>query len=496
MFEKVDLNKTIDKEEFKTLFDELNTKLGLIQRQARELKIPIIIVFEGWDAAGKGTIINELILPLDPRGFNVFSTQKPTEEEKLHPFLWRFWNKTPEKGRIAIFDRSWYRKVYIDAFDEKIKNKDISHKLTQIKAFEKQLTNDDNIIIKLFLHISKKEQKKRLEKLEKDPTTKWRVTPNDWKHNKDYEKILALTEKMIEDTDTDYAPWQIIEAHDKKFAIIKILNLIILKIQEKIDLKLNKNKQTNPNKISSIILNPLDASILDKTDLSKSITEEEYKIKLKEYQLKAREIEYKIYTKRIPVIIMYEGWDAAGKGGNIKRFVEHLDPRGYEVIPIASPNDIEKTHHYLWRFWNKIPKAGHIAIFDRTWYGRVLVERVEGFCSETEWKRAYKEINETEEQLVDNNAIILKFWLHIDKEEQLRRFKERQSNQFKQWKITDEDWRNREKWDIYKCAVDEMLFRTSTTFAPWTIIESNNKYYARIKTLKTFIDTVNNAINL
>jgi polyphosphate kinase 2 (PPK2 family) len=198
--------------------------------------------------------------------------------------------------------------------------------------------------------------------------------------------------------------------------------------------------------------------------------------------------------KRIPVVIAYEGWDAAGKGGNIRRLTEHLDPRGYEVVPIAAPNDIELAHHYLWRFWREVPKAGHITIFDRTWYGRVLVERVEGFCTVTDWRRAYREINEMERHLTAFGTVLCKFWLQIDRKEQLRRFREREAIAYKKWKITDEDWRNRRKWKAYQAAVEEMLARTSTPHAPWTIVESNCKWYARIKVLDTVIDAIKKAL--
>ncbi|HOK42026.1 MAG TPA: polyphosphate:AMP phosphotransferase [bacterium] len=480
MLEKVDLSKKISKEEFKKIINELELKIGELQRESKNKKIPIIIVFEGWDAAGKGTLINRLILPLDPRGFNVYPTLPPNEEEKLRPFLWSFWIKTPAKGRITIFDRSWYKRMLSD--------KSVSYE--DIKAFERQLTDDGTVIIKFFLHISKKEQKKRLKKLASDPATAWRVTKQDWKNHKKYNKLLKKIEEMIEKTDTENAPWTIVEAHDQRFATVKIFNTVIEAISNKINAKERiievKDKIIKPDH-QIIEVKTLNSSILDKVDLSKSLTEEEYKEKLKEYQEKIRELEHKIYIKRIPIIILFEGWDAAGKGGNIRRLTQNMDPRGYEVIPIAAPNDIEKAHHYLWRFWMAIPKAGHIAIFDRTWYGRVLVERIEGFCKEEEWKRAYKEINELEAHLTNFGAILVKCWFHIDKDEQLRRFQERQNTPHKQWKITDEDWRNREKWDLYKEAVDEMLFRTSTTYAPWTIIESNNKLYGRIKTLKTII---------
>jgi len=297
-------------------------------------------------------------------------------------------------------------------------------------------------------------------------------------------------EEMLAKTDADFAPWTLVEAHDRRFATVKIFQTLI----DALEAKVRETNDTAPSgkKIqkSSAKIPILSSSILDKIDLSVSLTREEYNLKLKKHQKRIRELEHEVFRKRLPVIIVYEGWDAAGKGGNIKRLVRGMDPRGYEVIPIAAPNDVEKEHHYLWRFWMKIPKAGHIAIFDRSWYGRVLVERVEGFCGEEDWRRSYREINEMEEQLCHFGAVLIKFWIHIDKNEQLARFEARKNDPYKQWKITDEDWRNRKKWDQYKLAVDEMLFRTSTSFAPWTIVKSNSKWFARIQALETVISAI------
>lgn len=502
MLEIIDLDKKIEKEEYSRLMSGLQLQLGELQRKAKELKLPIIIVFEGLDAAGKGTLINELILPMDPRVFKVFPTYAPNEEACMRPFLWRFWVNTPAKGRIAIFDRSWYRKALVDRIDNNTKQTELNEIFQEINYFEQQLIDDGQIIIKLYLHISKKEQRARFKKLESNASTAWKVTKEDWKHYEQYDEYLNAADQMIEKTDTDYAPWTIIEAHDKRFAVAKIFNTVIKVIEDKINSENRDcipkigNELENSKNEATIEFNNLNSSILDKIDLSKTMMKSEYKAKLKQYQKKLRELEHELYIRRKSVVIVYEGWDAAGKGGNIRRLTQNLDPRGYEVVPIAAPNDIEKAHHYLWRFWNEIPKSGHITIFDRSWYGRVMVERIEGFCSTEEWKRAYKEINEMEEHLVNYGTIVIKFWLHIDKDEQLKRFKERQNTIHKQWKITDEDWRNRDKWDDYKLAVDDMLYKTSTTFAPWTIIESNSKYYARIKALKTVIDTIEKKLDL
>ncbi|HEY4797884.1 MAG TPA: polyphosphate:AMP phosphotransferase [Bacteroidia bacterium] len=490
MLEKIDLSKETAKEEYKKIITELELRVGALQRDAKELKIPVCIVFEGWDGAGKGTLINKLILPLDPRGFKVYLTHTAqSEEEIMRPFLWRYWNKTPERGRISVFDRSWYRRVLEDRVNKSVKQNQLEQAYNEINHFERQLTDDGNVIIKFFLHISRKKQGKRLKEMSKDKVMSWRIiTEKEWKHHKQYDKYFDAYEKMLENTDTDYAPWTIVEAHDRRFAEIKIFKTVIEALEKKIAEV--KNAQKNNNKKKEVVSSKAAAvgtSTLDKVDLSKKYSHDEYQKKIGALQEKMREIEFKMYKKRAPLVVMYEGWDGAGKGGNIKRLVQLMDPRGYEVHPVAAPNDIERAHHYLWRFWRDIPKAGHIGIFDRSWYGRVLVERVEGFCKEHEWKRAFKEINEFEEQLVNFGVVVVKFWMHINKEEQMRRFKERQEISYKQWKITDEDWRNREKWDAYKVAVDEMLFRTSTTYAPWTIVEANSKYYARIKVLKTII---------
>jgi len=494
MLEKIDLSKKIDKSEYNRLMPELEIRLGEAQRKIRELKIPVIIVFEGWEASGKGTMINRLTLALDPRGFSVHPTNPPTPDEKYRPFLWRFWLRTPEKGRIAIFDRSWYGRVLVERVDRLIKRKDWGRAFQEIISFERQLSDDGNIMIKFFLHITKKEQEKRFEALLENPATAWKVNKEDWEHHQEYKKYWQASNDMLAETDTPFAPWKIIEAHDRRFATIKIFQTVIDRLEQRIK-QAGSSQKTRANKPGpDQKFNQLDSSILEKADLSRSLSPEKYEQSLNKYQDRLRDLEHQVYTKRLPVIIVYAGWDAAGKGGNIRRLVSGLDPRGYEVIPVAAPNDVEKAHHYLWRFWIRMPKAGHFAIFDRSWYERLMVERVEGFCSEAEWKRAYNEINEMEKQLVNFGALLIKFWLQIDRKEQLRRFKERESLPYKNWKITAEDWRNRKKWDLYKPAVDEMLYRTSTNYAPWTIVESNCKLYARIKTLSTVVKSIENRL--
>ena len=494
MLDKIDLSKKVDKKTYDEKRDELETKLGALQRECKAAGIPVIIVFEGMGAAGKGVQINSLIQALDPRGFDVYACNRASEEEQMRPFLWRFWTKTPAKGRIAIFDRSWYRIVQVDRFDGLTKKEDLPAAYQDILSFEKQLADDGNVIIKFFLYIDQKEQKKRFDHLLASKETAWRVTEEDLKRNQEFNRYLKMNEEMLENTDTDYGPWTIIESVDRRYAALKIMATVYERMKNELDRrkaaqKAEKRAVSAPSE-SSLYQN----GVLSGIDLSKKLSRTEYKKQLKRLQERLEELHSELYRLRIPVVIGFEGWDAGGKGGAIRRLTSRLDPRGYRVNPTASPNDIEKVHHYLWRFWNNVPKAGHIAIFDRTWYGRVMVERIEGFCTEAEWKRAYQEINEMESHMANAGTVILKFWMHIDKDEQERRFKERQENPDKQWKITDEDWRNRAKWDQYEEAVNEMLVRTSTTYAPWIVVEGNDKYYARVKVVQSVVDALEKRI--
>lgn len=504
MLEKIDLSRKAEKEVYRQAKETYGPRLGLAQRRLKEAGIPVLILFDGMDAAGKGTQINRLIQFLDPRGFDVYASSRVTEDEAMRPFLWRFWTLTPENGRIAVFDRSWYRKVREDRFEGRTAKKELAEAFRDICSFEKQLTDSKAVIIKLFLYISREEQKKRFKKLEESGETAWRVTKEDWKRNEDYDRYLKINEEMLERTDTEYAPWTIIEATDKSYGAMKILKTVTETLEDALakraeEERLKEEKRKAAETLLKAGENPAENSryqngVLSGIDLSKTMTREAYKKEIDRLQKKLELLHSELYRLRIPVVLGFEGWDAGGKGGAIRRLTSHLDPRGYQVCPTAAPNDIEKKHHYLWRFWNRMPKAGHIAIFDRTWYGRVMVERIEGFCREEEWRRAYQEINEMESHLVNAGAVVLKFWLQIDKDEQKRRFEERMRIPEKQWKITDEDWRNREKWDQYELAVNEMLVRTSTTYAPWIVVEGNCKYYARVKVLRTVVEALEKKI--
>lgn len=487
MLEMIDLNKRLSKEEYKEKRDALGQKINELQRKLREAKIPTIVVFEGLEAAGKGTCINQLMQPLDPRGFKVHPIHPPTEEEFLRPFLIRFWHKLPARGRLAIFDHSWYEKVLSDRVFKKIDKKDLPTFFDDINAFEHQQVDDGAVLLKFWLHIAQKEQARRFKKIEKNKALSWKIGKSEWQQQKNYNKFIEVAEEVFQKTNTSFAPWVIVEAHDRRFALIKILETIIQAWETALTKKEEKPKKA-PSKKAKLPGQTL--TILSNLELNKVVEQAEYEKNLDAYQKRLWEIEHEIYRKRIPVIIAFEGCDAAGKGGAIRRITGNLDPRGYEVIPVAAPTSEELAHHYLWRFAKEDPKAGHITIFDRTWYGRVLVERIEGFCSTDAWQRAYKEINDFEAHLVNFGTVLVKFWLHIDQEEQLKRFEARQQTESKQWKITEEDWRNREKWPEYEVAINDMLVHSSTVLAPWTIVEANNKLFSRLKVLKTVIDAI------
>ncbi len=464
-------NSTSRKKQIKALQE----KLAVLQQQLREAKLPVIILIDGMSASGKGTVISRVSARLEPRGYKVFSAKPAVGDEARKPFLWRFWRDIPAKGGISIFERGWY----LEPFEQMREHDDFDEFYTgSVNTFERQLSDDGYLILKFFLNISKEEQRDRMEDLEDSKATAWRVSDRDREQNRNYDEVLEVRSRLLELTNTDAAPWNIIYNEHENIGVYKLLK----KMCEEIEKALEGKKRSCEPKIKS--KNLIQMPKLSEVELDFTLTEEEYKKKLSDEQKKLSRLHSLLYREKVPVIIAFEGWDAAGKGGAIRRLSWSLDPRGFEAISVAAPTPDELAHHYLWRFWNKLPKDGHIALYDRSWYGRVMVERIEGFTAEERCIQAYNEINEFEKSLTDWGAVVLKFWVHIDKETQLARFTERQNNPEKQYKITDEDWRNREKWDVYEDVVNEMIKNTSTKKAPWIIVEGNDKKYARIKVLK------------
>ncbi|MDD2972838.1 MAG: polyphosphate:AMP phosphotransferase [Lachnospiraceae bacterium] len=474
----------LSQDEMKKILKNTRGKLAMQQQLIKEKKLPVLVLVEGWGAAGKGTLISYLIRDLDPRFFRVIPTKAPTKEEKRKPFLCRHMQNIPEAGQFVFLDAGWMEETVCDMIDGKLKEKELKKRFEEINVFERQLVDNGYLVLKIFVDVSRDIQKERVQKLMDEEDTRWRVGKRDLDQLKERKKYEKAYGSFIGETNSEKAPWHVIDSGEKGLVELQVCHLLVDGIEKAIQQK------DIPVVIPENKFSMMPMPKLDHVDLAKELSREEYEEQLNAAQKKLKKLHNKIYNKGIPVIIAYEGWDAAGKGGNIKRLTSALDARGFQVNPIASPDVHEKNRHFLWRFWTRLPKTGHIAIFDRTWYGRVMVERLEGFCSENDWQRAYNEINEFEKMLTDWGAVVVKFWIHIDKETQLKRFHEREATPEKRWKITEEDWRNREKWDQYEIAVDEMIQKTSTEFAPWHIIQSNDKYYARIQAINVVIDAI------
>jgi AMP-polyphosphate phosphotransferase len=485
MFEAAELGRTISKSKYDAELPRLRSALLQAHFALKDTRAPVIIIVSGADGAGKGEVVHRLNEWLDPRGVETHAFWQSSDEEGERPRYWRFWRALPARGRVGILFGSWYTEPIIRRVHGDTKNSQLDIELDRIAFFEKMLADDHAVIIKLWFHLAKKAQRKRLKDLEADPKTHWRVLPSDWKHYKLYEEFTRVSERAIRRTDAGHAPWHLIEAVDRRYRELTAGQIVLKAIQDRL-------KSLPPAKASPVpAKGPArkggrSVTILDHVNLRQQLGEREYHQQLEKFQGRLSRLAWAAWEKKIATVAMFEGWDAAGKGSAIRRVTEAIDPRLYRIVPIAAPTDEERAHHYLWRFWRHLPRAGRFTIFDRSWYGRVLVERVEGFAREEEWKRAFLEINDFEEQLAQHGTVLAKFWIHISKDEQLRRFKQREEVAFKRYKITAEDWRNRERWDAYKAAVNDMVAHTSTEFAPWTLVAGNDKKFARVQILKTF----------
>jgi AMP-polyphosphate phosphotransferase len=482
MFESAELGHQISKEIYKQEVPPLRKAMLDAQFELAESKaFPVIIIIAGVDGAGKGEVANLLNEWMDPRQISTFAFGPPSQEESSRPPMWRYWRELPPKGEIAIFFGSWYTPAIIGRVYGRLSKAKLDNSIEDIVRFERMLTDEGALIIKLWFHLSKEKQKTRIETLQKNPQTRWRVTDIDLHHMKLYDKFHSLSGHILRETSTANAPWIVIEGFDANYR-----NLTAGKyINDAIRKRLAIDKTSQVKTAAAPILEPIDnLHVLNALDLSKSLDKTSYETQLEKYQGTFNLLTRHPKFKDISMVIVFEGPDAAGKGGAIRRITPAVDARLYKVVPIAAPTDEESAQPYLWRFWRHIPSKGRITIYDRSWYGRVLVERIEGYCSEQDWMRAYAEINDFEDELIQHDTLVIKFWLQISQEEQLKRFEERQETSFKHFKISEDDWRNRDKWNAYQSAASDMVDRTSTGHAPWTLVEANDKYYARIKILK------------
>ncbi|MGB3695441.1 MAG: polyphosphate:AMP phosphotransferase [Spirulinaceae cyanobacterium] len=489
MLDNLDLTLSLDQDSYKSQINDLMRQLRMLQMACWEKKLPVIVVLEGWTAAGKGSLVKKIVNYMDARGFEVHPILPPTPQEQQYPFLWRFWGKIPPQGKIGFFYHSWYSHVWEDRLLGKLPEARAAEVFAQINAFEKNLAADGVAIAKFCLHLSHKELKKRLKKYAANELNSWRVRPEDWQQAKRYQEYFDLAEEMLLKTNTKFAPWNPIASDCNRWAKVKVLSQLVTILKKALEEKssLFPGMSSTP---TLILKGKTKYNRLEQVDLSKKLTKESYQEQLRKAQIELRSLQRSIHQAKIPVLVLFEGWDASGKGGAIKRLSAILDPRNYQVSTFAAPTDEEKQYHYLWRFWRRLPPAGTIGIFDRSWYGRVLVERVEGLANVAQWSRAYEEINQFEQQLTSRGYVLVKFWLHLSSQEQLKRFEQRRQDPLKQYKLTEEDWRNREKWHLYEGAINQAIEATDTPHAPWTVVPADDKYYARVETISTVIKAI------
>ncbi len=491
MFQTMTVGQKFSKEEFKKLEEELRFKLFQLQSQCTEHKIAVLVTIMGVECAGRGSLINTLSSWLDAKKLHNNTFWLRTDEEIERPDTWRYWRKIPGYGEFGIFFGGWYEGPVDRRAKGQISESELCETLHKRMELERTLADNGYVISKFWLHLSEKEYNKRHKARQKEQG-RISFTPKDKDTTKTYASLIDTMATTITVTDRDFAPWFSIDAYDKEFKVVSVARVLIQNLEnaiaDKIAAKAQKKAEEQTQQEACI-------TILDRVDLRKTLERNDYRAQLKALKNEVYSLTFEAYKRGISSTLVFEGWDAGGKGGAIRRIAGSVDARISRIIPISAPTDEELAHHYLWRFWRHVPRAGHVTMYDRSWYGRVLVERVEGFAKQHEWKRAFAEINNFEEQLTDGKNILLKFWLHISAEEQLRRFEERANTPYKNYKITDEDWRNREKGPAYKIAADEMFMRTDTAYAPWKIIPAESKYFARIEVLKCYRDALNKALD-
>ena len=507
MFESAELGHTVEDAKYEKEASKLRAELLEAQYELLSDKsFPVIVLVNGVDGAGKGETVNLLNEWLDPRHVRTRAFGPPTESERLRPEMWRFWRSLPPKGKIGVLFGSWYTNPILGRVLDGMSDGKLAADLDRVRTFEQMLVDDGAVLVKLWFHLSKKTQKKRLVSLEKDKLTRWRVTPQDWKNFARYDRFRRVSEHVLHETSTGAAPWLVIDGSNANYRALAVGRALLAAIKARLGAAreaAQQNGKANGKKNGASAMPPAavsmlrtlaTAGLLKNLPFEERLSKQKYEVKIVKAQAKLGRLSRSPKMKKRAVVVVFEGMDAAGKGGGIRRITQAVDARHYSVIPIAAPTDEERAQPYLWRFWRHLPRLGQFAIFDRSWYGRVLVERVEGFATENAWSRAYHEINAFEEELADSGIVILKFWLAITKEEQMKRFKEREATRHKQFKITAEDWRNRRKWDDYVVAASDMIARTSTSYAPWTVLEANDKHLARVRAIDTLNARLDDAL--
>ena len=499
LFEAAETGASVGRSEYKKRSNKLRQELLEAQTSVREAQFPVVVMFAGVDGAGKGELTNLLNEWMDPRGITTRAFGEPTVPEAARPKYWRFWRDLPPRGDIGLFLSAWYTDPLLQRVYGETTDADLDVELDEINAFEKTLAEDGYLFLKFWMHLGREAQEERFEQLEADPLQRWRVTRQDWEHWTMYDRFIRFSGHIIQRTDTEWAPWRVVEGADANYRSLTVGGALRNRINERLgQVAAGSGKEpaepsTGSDRPASRQIRPV--TVLSALDTDKTIEKNAYRTEIARLQARLNQL-YRVARQRgRSTILVFEGWDAAGKGGAIRRITPALDSRDYQIVSIAAPTEEENAHHYMWRFWRHLPGAGRFLIFDRSWYGRVLVERVEGFAAQDEWLRAYEEINDFEAQVVTHGSILVKYWIHITREEQDRRFQAREETPYKRWKLTEEDWRNRERWQAYEIAVDDVVRLTGTPIAPWYMIEGNDKRYARVRVLDILCDALDRALD-
>ncbi len=491
MFESAELGHAIDEETFDKEAPALREALLEAQYELKQQgRFPVIILINGVEGAGKGETVKLLNEWMDPRLIQVSTFDQQTDEERARPPAWRFWRQLPPKGRIGIFFGNWYSQMLQGRVHGHFKNAVLDQAIDGALNLEQMLCDEGALIFKFWFHLSKKQMKARLKSLRDDPLHSWRISPLDWQQSETYDRFVRYGERVLRRTSRDFAPWYVVEGADEYYRSLTVGRILLDGLQAALKAKTRRPVQPHVAPLTASLDN---RGLLNSLDMSQALEKEDYQEQLTTEQARLAGLMRDKRMRRHALVAVFEGNDAAGKGGAIRRVAAALDPRQYRIVPIAAPTEEERAQPYLWRFWRHIPARGNFTVFDRSWYGRVLVERVEGFCEPADWLRAYSEINDFEEQLSEAGVVVVKFWLAIDEDTQYQRFKEREQIAFKRFKITEEDWRNRDKWQDYCDAVGDMVDRTSTAIAPWTLVEANDKRFARVKVLRTINEALEKA---
>lgn len=473
---------TLSKEQYDAVLPGLRAALLDAQARLRAAGFSVVVLVNGPDASGKSETVNALHEWFDARFLVSHSYSEPSEEERARPTFWRYWMWLPPAGRIGVFSGSWYRAPIQERVWGNSTESELRDQTARINAFERTLADGGTLFVKLWFHIGKKAQRRRLKELESRKVTRYRVSRQDWKNHERYEDFVKVSEQVLEQTSTSCAPWHVIDGEDARYRNVTAARFILDLLEARLA------QRRSPHQVARLpaIANP--ETPLDRLNLAQTLAKPDSESAVLSLQARLNQLVRRLQKRQKSAILVFEGPDAAGKGGAIRRITWALDARSYRLVPIAAPTEEERAHHYLWRFWRHLPRRGRLTIFDRSWYGRVLVERVEGFASEPDWQRAYQEINDFEHELQQSGVILLKLWLHISADEQLRRFEERRHNPAKRYKITAEDYRNREQANQYEAAAAEMIARCSTQSAPFTLVEANDKRFARVKVLQAVCD--------